>query len=71
MYSHRSRALELKLCVSTLSCTRLLINMRALGVTVKRELTSLAVKSPYGKLTQLSATPGSSENCGTTPHRPL
>ena len=45
--------------------------MRALGVTVRRELTSRAVKSPDGKWTQLSDTLGSTENCGAMPHRPL
>ena len=45
--------------------------MRALGVTVNRELMSRAVKSPYGSCTQSSVTPGSIENCGTTPQRPV
>ena len=45
--------------------------MRALGVTVKRELTRRAVKSPYGSCTQFRVRPGSIEKRGTTPHRPL
>jgi hypothetical protein len=50
---------------------RLLISMRALGVTVKRELRSRAVKSPNVRLAQSSVTPGSIENCDISPRRPL
>ena len=45
--------------------------MRGVGVTMTRELTMRAEKAPYGRLTQLSETLGSSANLGTTPMRPL
>ena len=56
---------------STFHCTRLLISRRALGVTVKRELTRRALKSPTGRRTHASVAPGSIENRGVTPQRPV
>ena len=56
---------------SALYWIRLLMTIRGVGVTMKRELRRREVKSPNGRSTQLSVMPGSTANCGRIATRPV
>src|SRR6476660_1279463 len=70
-YSQRRRTLELIELPLALYWIRLLRMMRGDGVKMNRELSSLALKLPYGRSTQVSERLGSRANCGTMAMRPL
>ena len=55
-YSHRSRTLEERVWAPAFSWTRLLTNRRGVGVTVKRVVTTLAVKSQTASFSTLRRT---------------